>query len=336
MHGLAPTRENVLGVLSLVFWALNFVVSFKYIAFVLRADNRGEGGILALLALVRPQWNGERAAARDPRRRGPLRRGAAVRRRHHHAGHLGARRGRGPRRRHPASSRAGCRTCRRRSCCSCSWCSGRGTARVGSVFGPVMVVWFVCIALLGRARACRGSVGARGHQPDPCGALLPRRRPHRLPDPRIGGAGGDRRRGAVRRHGSLRPAPDPARVVRGGAAGAAAQLLRPGGWLLHHPDALHNPFYALVPAWASIPWSCIATAAAVVASQALISGRVLADPAGGAAGLLPAGDHPAHLGEGVGADLHPGGERAALHRLHRAGARLGQFDRRWPRPTASR
>ncbi len=54
VHGLTPTRENVLGVMSLVFWAMNFVVSFKYITFVLRADNRGEGGILALLALVRP------------------------------------------------------------------------------------------------------------------------------------------------------------------------------------------------------------------------------------------------------------------------------------------
>jgi KUP system potassium uptake protein len=53
-HGLPVTRDNVLGVLSLVFWAMNFVVSFKYISFVLKADNRGEGGILALLALVRP------------------------------------------------------------------------------------------------------------------------------------------------------------------------------------------------------------------------------------------------------------------------------------------
>jgi KUP system potassium uptake protein len=53
-HGVEPTPANVLGVLSLVFWALNFVVSFKYIAVILRADNRGEGGILALLALTRP------------------------------------------------------------------------------------------------------------------------------------------------------------------------------------------------------------------------------------------------------------------------------------------
>jgi KUP system potassium uptake protein len=52
-HSIAPTPDNVIGVLSLVVWSLNFVVSFKYITFVLKADNRGEGGILALLALDR-------------------------------------------------------------------------------------------------------------------------------------------------------------------------------------------------------------------------------------------------------------------------------------------
>ena len=53
-YGLAPTVANVLGVLSLVFWSLNFVVTFKYLTFIMRADNRGEGGIMALLALLHP------------------------------------------------------------------------------------------------------------------------------------------------------------------------------------------------------------------------------------------------------------------------------------------
>src|SRR5690625_4017557 len=48
------TPANVLGVLSLVFWALALVLSVKYLVFILRADNRGEGGILALLALIAP------------------------------------------------------------------------------------------------------------------------------------------------------------------------------------------------------------------------------------------------------------------------------------------
>jgi KUP system potassium uptake protein len=50
-HGLAITQNNVLGILSLIFWSLTIVVSIKYVAFIMRADNNGEGGIMALLAL---------------------------------------------------------------------------------------------------------------------------------------------------------------------------------------------------------------------------------------------------------------------------------------------
>ena len=59
-HGVPAAHENVLGVLSLIFWALTFVVVVKYISFVMRADNRGEGGILALLALVGRRDTGRR------------------------------------------------------------------------------------------------------------------------------------------------------------------------------------------------------------------------------------------------------------------------------------
>ena len=51
-HGLEPTEGNILGVLSLLFWSLTMVVCVKYLTFVMRADNRGEGGILALLGLL--------------------------------------------------------------------------------------------------------------------------------------------------------------------------------------------------------------------------------------------------------------------------------------------
>src|SRR5436190_1287504 len=57
-HPIAPSRENVLGALSLIFWALMFIVSFKYLCFVMRANNKGEGGILALLALAFPVREG--------------------------------------------------------------------------------------------------------------------------------------------------------------------------------------------------------------------------------------------------------------------------------------
>jgi KUP system potassium uptake protein len=68
-HAVAPTYENVLGVLSLILYALIIVVSVKYIAIVMRADNQGEGGILALIALLpgrkgRSQGNGALAPGR--------------------------------------------------------------------------------------------------------------------------------------------------------------------------------------------------------------------------------------------------------------------------------
>ena len=54
-YGILPTPAGILGVLSLILWSLILVVSIKYIVFILRADNRGEGGILALLALLLQQ-----------------------------------------------------------------------------------------------------------------------------------------------------------------------------------------------------------------------------------------------------------------------------------------
>jgi KUP system potassium uptake protein len=51
-YGIAPTQENILGILSLVFWAILSVVSIKYVIFIMRADNKGEGGIMALMSLV--------------------------------------------------------------------------------------------------------------------------------------------------------------------------------------------------------------------------------------------------------------------------------------------
>jgi KUP system potassium uptake protein len=60
-HGIAPTPENILGVLSLIFWSLILVISVKYLGFILRADNGGEGGILALAALCTPMGIRERS-----------------------------------------------------------------------------------------------------------------------------------------------------------------------------------------------------------------------------------------------------------------------------------
>src|SRR5215510_1721024 len=61
VHGVPPTAQNVLGILSLITWALVLVVSLKYLLLVMRADNEGEGGILALMALVLKQSSGATA-----------------------------------------------------------------------------------------------------------------------------------------------------------------------------------------------------------------------------------------------------------------------------------
>src|SRR3546814_14496569 len=63
LAGLEPTPDRVFGILSLIFWSLVVVVSLKYLLLVMRADNRGEGGILALLALLNP-WSGSKRPGR--------------------------------------------------------------------------------------------------------------------------------------------------------------------------------------------------------------------------------------------------------------------------------
>ncbi len=111
-NGHVPlTPGNIYGVLSLVFWTLTVIVSIKYVVLILRADNNGEGGLIAMLAL----------ASQAVRDRPPLRRRAAdrrhlrhrdlLRRRRHHAGDLGARRrSRAWRSRRPGCTAGSCRS----------------------------------------------------------------------------------------------------------------------------------------------------------------------------------------------------------------------------------
>ena len=114
---VTPTETDVYGVISLVFWAITLIVTVKYVTFILRADNDGEGGIMALTALVaagaRPGV-GVAGAARH------LRRGALLRRRHHHPGDLGAVGGRGAGGRLAEPGRPGACRSRSPSSSSCS------------------------------------------------------------------------------------------------------------------------------------------------------------------------------------------------------------------------
>jgi len=268
--GIDPTPANVLGVLSLVFWAMTFVVTFKYMSFVMRADNRGEGGILALMALV---------GQSDLTRKG---RGTLL-----VIGLFGAALLYGDGVITPAISvlgavegvalaapglhglivplavviLAGLFLIQR-------W----GTATVGALFGPIMLVWFISIALLGIRgilwdpsvlRAASPTYAARFLAHNGWGGFLV-----------LGGVvlvitGGEALYADMGHFGKR-----PIRLAWLTVAMPALMLnyFGQGALLLQRPEAARNPFYLLVPDWALYPMIGIATLAAVVASQALISG----------------------------------------------------------------
>jgi KUP system potassium uptake protein len=269
-HGLPPTRENVLGVLSLIFWSLNFIISFKYVAIMLRADNRGEGGILALLALLRP-----RALVRGGR-------WAMIM-----AGIFGAALLYGDGIITPAISVLGAVEGLSVATHALEpfviWISiviivalfvvqRFGTEGVGRVFGPVTTLWFICIAALG--------VYGIWHQPTVLRALNPWYMVDFFMRDGIYAflilaavvlvvTGGEALYADMGHFGKR-----PIRIAWFAVVLPALVLnyFGQGAILLENPAARVNPFYMLVPGWALYPMVVVATSAAVVASQALISG----------------------------------------------------------------
>jgi KUP system potassium uptake protein len=267
--GLAPNPADVLGVLSLVFWALTLVISVKYIGFILRADNHGEGGILALLALVGPESH-----------RGRL--GAMMA-----AGLFGAALLYGDGLITPAISVLGAMEGLELTTPAIAplvpwlaagvlvllfWMQKRGTERVGRLFGPITAVWFVAIALLG----IRGIVA----HPGVLGAVWPGHAVRFFAEHGMAGfvvlgavvlvvTGGEALYADMGHFGRR-----PIRLAWFGAVLPALLLnyFGQGAWLLEHPEAVRNPFFALAPRWALYPMIAIGTLAAIVASQALISG----------------------------------------------------------------
>ena len=281
---------------------------------------------MALLALaptaIREHPRVAHAAAADRR----VRRLAVLRRRGAHAGDLGALGGRGPGGRHRGASSP--TSCRSPSACwsACSCCSGAAPRAVGALFGPVT------LALVRRASAPPASAASRD-APQVLAALNPLHALAFLDQPRrrvlrragLRGARGHRRRGALRRHGPLR---QDAR-----SASAWFSLVVPalvlnyfgqGALLLARPEAVQNPFYLLAArAGRSTRWSALATAATVIASQAVISGAYSMTRQAMQLGFLPRMNDRAHLGARDRPDLHP--ERqlaAAASAVRRGGDRL--------------
>jgi KUP system potassium uptake protein len=270
-HELAVVQDNVLGLLSLMFWGLVLVICIKYLAFVMRADNHGEGGILALTALVTPKKPPVRGTAWVIVLIGLF--GAALL---YGDGVIT-----------PAISvlaavegttiaapgldafvvpaavviLVGLFTVQH-----------RGTAAIGRVFGPVMVVWFTTIGVLGAMNVAE--------HPNVFRAIDPGYAVSFFAD---NGFRGFLALGAVilvvvgaealyadMGHFGRRP------IVLSWYALVMPSLVLvyfgQGALLIDDPEAIDNPFYRLAPDWALYPLVVLATVATVIASQALISG----------------------------------------------------------------
>ena len=269
-HELAVTEANVLGVLSLILWSLVVVITIKYLLFVMRASNDGEGGILALTSLVTP-------AVRRHRRRTAL---VLV-------GLFGTALLYGDGMITPAISVLS--AVEGTTVATASFedyvvplaiviligifaVQRRGTAAVGRVFGPVMILWFTVLGLLGAVEIAA--------EPGVWRAVVPTHAVGFFADNGINGVlvlgsvflvvtGGEALYADMGHFGR-------APIVAGWLAVAFPGLLLnyfgQGALLLSTPGAVDNPFYRLAPTWSLYPMVVLATCATIIASQALISG----------------------------------------------------------------
>jgi KUP system potassium uptake protein len=270
-HPLPVVEANILGVLSMMFWTIMLLVSLKYVIIIMRADNHGEGGSLALLALV-----GELTAHR-PKLKWFV---TAL-------GVFAAALFYGDSMITPAisvlSAVEGLDLVSHEFksyilpitvivLTGLFFIQKRGTGTVGMAFGPIMVFWFICLAVLG--------IISIAQSPRVILALNPLYALHFLTaDPRIAflslGAivlaitGGEALYADMGHFGKY-----PIRLAWFSFVLPALVLnyFGQGALLLHNPQAIENPFYLLVPAWTLVPMVLLATAATIIASQAVISG----------------------------------------------------------------
>jgi KUP system potassium uptake protein len=270
-HAIRPTEAAVYGVISLVFWSITLIVSVKYVSFIMRADNEGEGGIMALIALVqgvklRGRWTKWVLVA---------------------LGIFGASLFYGDGMITPAISVLSAVEGLKVAAPSLGsivvpitlvvltllFAIQRfGTGAVGRLFGPVMAVWFAVIAVAGLGEVA-------GH-PGILKALSPSYAVQFFldqPGTAFIGLGsvvlavtgaealyadmGHFGRSPIRRAWFLFVFP-----------ALTLNYLGQGALILRSTKAIHNPFFLLIPDWAQIPMVLLATAATVIASQALISG----------------------------------------------------------------
>jgi KUP system potassium uptake protein len=270
-HGVAATESNLLGLLSLVFWSLTMVVTVKYLTFIMRADNQGEGGILALLALA-PRPN-KADAGRIGWIGGLVIFGAALL---YGDGVIT-----------PAisvlSAVEGLAVGTSRLTpviipltvavlFGLFWVQKRGTARIGRVFGPIMVVWFFAISIFGLREIVQCPSVLRAVYPGHALSFLAH---HGWQGFVVLGSvvlvitGGEALYADMGHFGR-----SPIRVSWFVLVMPALLLNYFGqaAGVLRHPEAAANPFYGIVPEPLIFPMVGLATIATVIASQALISG----------------------------------------------------------------
>ena len=172
-----------------------------------------------------------------------------------------------------------------------------GSGTIGWLFGPVILVWFVVIGLLGLSQVIKDPAVLQGLSPTWGVRFLVDNGVGRISGTRRRRTRGDRRRGALCRPGAFRRRPDPAWLVRGGPARPDAQLPGPGRAHPPRPEHRENPFYLMAPGWAQYPLLFLATAATIIASQAAISGSFSVARQAVQLGFLPrlAIRHPSKL-----------------------------------------
>jgi KUP system potassium uptake protein len=271
MHAVEPTQANVLGVLSMVFWSLTMVVSFKYVMFILRADNKGEGGIFALLAMLR-------SGPASKGRHWPFMILMAA---------FGAALLYGDGVITPAisvlSAVEGLEVATGAAKdfvvpITCVVLIGlfvfqkHGTAAIGRVFGPVMILWFAVIGALGLSEIM--------DRPAVLAALNPL---HAVEFFRVNHLHGIVVLGSVvlcitggealyADMGHFGPRPIRLSWYAVVLPGLLLNYFGQGALIIGEPLKAANPFYGLVPEAVLYPMVALSTVATVIASQALISG----------------------------------------------------------------
>ncbi|HUF17428.1 MAG TPA: potassium transporter Kup [Thermoanaerobaculia bacterium] len=271
-HAVPPTPANIMGVLSLIFWSLIIVICIKYLGFILRADNRGEGGIIALMSLVAVTGR----TAVGTRNRAML-----------FMGLFGASLLYGDGMITPAISvLSAVEGLEVAAPGIADWVipvtigilialfmlQRRGTGGIGVIFGPVTAIWFITLAVLGISQIVRTPGVLEAINPTHAVAffILNQLRGFLVLGSVFLVVTGAEALYADIGHFGLRPI----RLTWFGLVFPALLLnyFGQGALLLSNPSAAMNPFYNMAPSWARLPMIVLATAAAIIASQAVISG----------------------------------------------------------------